>query len=78
MANAPDLDCVVIAIDENEAVVSNAQSKFFSALQGFNVTEARFRKSMQCRQNPHRNRFAQSSDIISRGIAPDNPFHFGS
>ena len=47
MADAANLDRADIWTNEEEAIVSNAQPKFLSALEGFHVACARFREPVQ-------------------------------
>lgn len=58
MTDAANLDSVAVVADEEEAVVTNTQPKFFSALESFHVARARFRKAMQRRENMHDGGFA--------------------
>jgi hypothetical protein len=47
MTDAANLDGVGIWANEEEAVVANAQPKFFSALERFHIACAGFREAMQ-------------------------------
>jgi hypothetical protein len=46
VTDAANLDSVAVGADEEEAVVTNTQPKFFSALESFHVARAGFRKAM--------------------------------
>lgn len=78
MTDAANLDSVAVGADEEEAVVTNTQPKFFSALESFHVARAGFRKTMQRRENVHRGGLAQTADIGLGWAGPNNPLHFGS
>jgi len=54
MTNAADLDGLAVGADKEEAIVTNTQPKLFSPLESFHVTRARFRETMQRRENMHR------------------------
>jgi len=53
MTDAANLDSVAVGANEEEAVVTNTQPKFFSALESFHIARARFRKAMERRENMH-------------------------
>jgi hypothetical protein len=46
MKHPPNFDCVSVRADEEKAVVTNPQPKFFSALESFHVPRAGFCKAM--------------------------------
>src|SRR5450432_2824525 len=76
--NAANLDGIRFGIHKKHAVVANAQSQFFSALQGFHVARARFRKAVQCGKNLHGGGSAEAADIALGLRGPDDPLHFDS
>ena len=78
MTGAANLDSVAVGADEEEAVVTNPESKLFSSLEGFHVACARFRKAMQREENMHGGGLAQAADIALGRIGPNDPLHFGS
>jgi hypothetical protein len=78
MADASNFDGVGIGADKQEAVVANAQPKFFPALKCLDVTHARLCKAKKRGEDLHRDGLTQAADITFGGISPDNPSHFGS
>jgi hypothetical protein len=77
MTDAENLDSAAVGADEEEAVVTNTQPKFFSALESFHIARARFRETMQRRENMHRGGLAQVTDIGPSWAGPNDPPHFG-
>ncbi len=75
MAYAANLDGVGIGADEEEPVVTDAESKLFSPLESFHVADARFCKAMQRSENMHGGGLAQAADIDPGGIGPTIRFN---
>ena len=76
--HSPYLDGVGIRANEEYAIVADTHPQFVSPLHSFHVTCAGLSKSVEWRENVHRDRFADAADIVLGKVGPDNPLHFGS
>ena len=78
MMDTANFDGIALGTDEKQPIVSDAEPEFFSSLESFHVTRARFRKTMQCGENLHRGGLAEAADIGLRASGPNDPLHFGA
>ena len=79
MEDPANLDGIRHGVDEEEAVIADAEAKFFEpSPECLNVAGARLCKAMQGRENAHRRGLVEGTNIGLRRFGPHDALHAGS
>ncbi len=75
MDDSPDFESIV-DVDEEEAVVADAEAEFFSCLEGLYVSLSGADEAVECDEDAHGGVSVDAADIGLGWFCPDDALHW--